>query len=179
MNGFLYILAAGFVFYLLFRFARKVFYKVLMFALIIALAIFGLYYFKIGPFEKNVTHIAVLKDKYCRGQNPEICECIVQPLAKDIEKRFSNAEIDSLKQDRINSAYIFQKSLGKIKDDAKVCLKSKGKEELWSQFIKETLHIDNALTDKLESLLDGGKQALEKKVETVKDKKEGIDGRYE
>lgn len=145
----------------------------------VALAIFGLYYFKIGPFVKNVTHISVLKERYCNDKSPEICECIVQPLAKDIEKRFTKAEIDSLKNDRINAAYIFQKSLGEIKDEAKICLKSKGKEELWSQFIKETLHIDNALTDMVENLFDDGKQALEEKVENVKDNKEGIDGRYE
>lgn len=179
MNGLLYIIGSGFVLYLLFKFARKIFYKILMIFLAVALAIFALYYFKLGPFQKNVTHISVLKEKYCTGKSPEICDCIVKPLAHDIEKRFTKAEIDSLKSDRINSAYVFQKSLSEIKGEAKFCLKSKGKEELWSQFIKETLHIDNALTDKIESLFDDGKQALEEKVETVKDSKEGIDGRYE
>ena len=45
-------------------------------------------------------------------------------------------------------------------------------------FIKETLQVNNSVTEKIEDLLKEGKTVLDEKVDDVKGKKEDLDGRY-
>lgn len=178
MEGLIYIAGSGIILFLLFKFAKRIFFKLLVILLLLAAAIFGLYYFKIGPFKKNLAHIEVIKSKYCSGDSPEICDCIVQKLETDIRGRFSEEEIIEMREDRIKCAYVFQKSLSEISDEAKSCLKKTDNEKLWGIFIKETLQVNNAVTDKIENLLKEGKTVLDEKVDDVKGKKEELDGRY-
>lgn len=178
MEGFLYIIGSGFLMYLIFKFARQLFFKLLVIVLLVGAAIFGLYYFKIGPFKSNVAHIETIKEKYCQGQTPEICNCIVSKLAQDINSRFSPSEMEAMRTDRLQCAYVFQKSMSKINASAKECLKTTDSENLWKVFIKETLQIDHAVTDKIEALLKEGKTAIDDSMNEVKDKKGVIDNKY-
>ncbi|MDB4347677.1 hypothetical protein OAB01_03370 [Bacteroidia bacterium] len=178
MDGLIYIAGSGVVLFLLFKFAKRIFFKLLLILVLIALAIFGLYYFKIGPFQSNLAHIEVVKDKYCTGKTPEICDCIVNKLEADIKSRFDHSEINEMKEDRIKCAYVFQKSMAQIATEAKSCLKQTDNEKLWSLFIKETLQVNNSVTEKIEYLLKEGKTVLDEKVDDVKGKKEDLDGRY-
>lgn len=178
MEALIYIIGSGIILWLLFKFAKHLFFKVLLILLLAAVAVFGLYYFQVGPFKDHITHISVIKAKYCSGKTPEICSCIVQKLEADIQARFTPEEIEAMKADRLESAYVYQRSMAQISDDAKSCLRQSEKEELWSTFIKETLQINNSLTDKIEDLLKEGKTLVDEKINEVKGKKEDLDRRY-
>lgn len=178
MGNLLYILIASFILYLIYKFAKQVFFKIIIIILIIAGGIFGLYYYQIGPFKENLAHINVIQNTYCEGATPEICDCIVSKLNMDINNRFSKEEILEMKEDRIQSAYVFQKSMSKISTEAKGCLKEKDKEELWGFFIKETLKLNNKVTHTIEELFSGGKTLFDEKINETKGKKEKIDQRY-
>jgi uncharacterized membrane protein (Fun14 family) len=178
MENLLYILGTSFILYLIYKFAKQVFFKIVLVALIIGAGIFALYYYQIGPFKQNIAHIEVIKNKYCNGETPEICDCIVSKLESDINSRFNPDEVILMKEDRIQSAYVFQKSMSKISDETKRCLKQKDKEELWGFFIKETLQINNKVTNKIEDLFSEGKTAVDDKINETKGKKEEIDQRY-
>jgi len=178
MEGLIYIAGSGLALFLLFKFAKRIFFKILLILLLTGAAVFGLYYFKIGPFKNNIAHIEVIKEKYCNGNTPEICDCIVKKLEADIKTRFTISEISEMKSDRIQCAYVYQKSMVKISDEAKSCLKTTGNEKLWGIFIKETLQLNNAVTEKIEDLLKEGKTAIDEKIDDVKGKKEDLDSRY-
>ena len=154
------------------------FFKLLFFVVAIAAGIFALYYYQIGPFKNNVAHIDVIKKKYCEEQKSEICDCIVKPLEADLKSRFTADELTAMKEDRVQSAYTFQKSLSVISEQSKACLKRSGNEKLWTQFIKETLQLDNAVTDKVQDLIKQGKTAVDEKLNETKSKKESIDSKY-
>ena len=179
MQGLVYLLGSGFILYLVFKFAKQIFFKILFFLLLIAGSLFALYYFEVGPFNKNVAHISVIEQKYCQDESQnDICDCIVKPLSKDINQRFSEKEIEDMKEDRIMSAYVFQKSISKISNSSKDCLKQKDKEDLWSVFIKETLQLDNAVVQKIEELIEDGKTKVDEKIQESTEKKEALDNRY-
>jgi hypothetical protein len=178
MESILYLVGGSFVIFLLYKFAKQIFFKLLITLLIIGVGIFSLYYFKIGPFNKNIVHIEELEKKYCAKENDPTCECIIKPLQADIRKRFSSSEIMEMKEDRIQCAYVFQKSLNEISTESKACLDSKGQKELWSTFIKQTLQLDNALVSKIEELFNEGKTSLDDQIEKTKTSKEELDNRY-
>ena len=110
MENILYLIGGSFVLFLLYKFAKQVFFKLLLVLLLIGAGIFSLYYFKIGPFNKNIVHISELEKEYCLDANDPTCECIIKPLKEDIEKRFNAQEIEEMKEDRVQCAYVFQKS---------------------------------------------------------------------
>ncbi len=84
-----------------------------------------------------------------------------------------------MKSDRLQCAYVYQRSLAKVSAQSQLCLKSKNKEELWSTFIKSSLQLDNELTQKAEELLDRGKVFIDDQLKGAKDRKDSIDLRYD
>lgn len=178
MEGLLYIAGGGVVLFLIYKFAKQLFFKIIIACLLLGGAVFGLYYFEIGPFKNNIAHIEVIKAKYCNGETPEICDCIVAKLEVDIKTRFTSEEIIEMKMDRVQCAYVYQKSMTKIADESKLCLKESNNEHLWGVFIKETLQLNNAVTEKVEELLEDGKSMLDDKMNDFKGKKENLDNRY-
>ncbi len=178
-SSILYIVAGTFVMYLLFKFAKNLFYKVLIILLLFCTAIYGLYYFKVGPFIENVAHIDVIRERECFKKNTDItCECIVKLLEKDISSRFNKSEIEKMKDDRSQSAYVFQKSMSAISNQAKECLKNKGQENLWRAFIKSTLQLDNSLVNGIENLIEKGKTNFDEKLNHTQCVKDNIDNKY-
>lgn len=178
MEGILYLFGGSFVLFLLFKFAKQIFFKLILGILIVGAGVFALYYFKIGPFNKNVAHIEQLEEKYCSVPEDPTCDCIVKPLKADILKRFNASEIEEMKEDRIKCAYVFQKSLNEISSSSKACLDAKDKNELWGKFIKQTLQLDNALTSKIEELIKEGKTSIDERIEKTKTNKQDLDNRY-
>lgn len=178
MENLIYLIGGGILLLFVYKFAKQVLLKVLLFICFIGLTIFGLYYFAIGPFSGNFLHIDELFNKYCETPNSPTCQCIVKPLKQDMNERFTKAELSELKKDRLQTAYVFQKSLSEISKKSKACLAEKDQDQLWSQFIKENLHLDNAIVDEIESLFHEGKTSLDEKIEETKEAKENLDRKY-
>lgn len=171
------VIVAIVVVLILLRYARKFASKIFTFIIVAALVLGVMYYKSWGPFETNVADIATLEDKYC-NKDPDICDCIVQPAKADMAIRFSEAELDSLGEMRIKSAYILKKSLASTKEQAIICLGLKGATDKYAVFLKDFVPIENQYidmaTDKIKVL--SGK--LKSEVETFRENKDKIDSRY-
>jgi hypothetical protein len=136
------------VFLLLFAIMRMVsslLWKILGMLLVLLAAALIMYTLAIGPFEKNPLDTAQMKEKYCEksASEPHICDCIVHPLEKDLEKRFTEEERKELHQNRLEWAYVVNKSLDAIKPESLSCLKIREAEDEWQAFINELLMLDN------------------------------------
>ncbi len=171
------VIVAIVVVLILLKYARKFATKILISLIVAALVVGVMYYKSWGPFETNMADIATLEYKYC-NDDPDICDCIVQPAKEDMAKRFSAIELDSLGEMRVKSAYILKRSLSATKEQATICLGLKGATDKYALFLKDFVPVENQYidmaTDKIKVL--SGK--LKSEVENFRNNKDEIDGRY-
>lgn len=154
----------------------------LMLKILILLALIGtLYYFHIWPFRQNVASVEFQENKYCEQEDPEktaICNCIVQPLRADIDRRFNKAEQDSMLTDRLKGAYVLEKSLQVIKPSAQACLKEKGFPEGWAHFTDNLASLDNKYLKMAAEKLRSGADYLKEQWKSRTGEKKEIDEKY-
>ena len=164
---------------LLIKFATRMAIKILGFAAIIAAVLGYLYYNSIGPFKQNIADISLLKTKYCEEEKDEaICDCIIGIAKKDMNKRFSKQELDSLKVQRIKAVYILKKSLNATKEDALLCLASRGEEYKYKTFLQDFVPIENEYLDFIEEKAKAASQSLKDEYSSFKENKKTIDTKY-
>jgi hypothetical protein len=159
------------------RLIKKIFWNLLL----LAIVIYGLYYFKVWPFKENVASTEYLKSKYCKADDPistATCDCIVERVSFDIDRRFSVDERKELESNRAKMAYALQKSLKSIQPEAMKCLKDQGQEAAWDAFIHDLVSLDNALLGKATDLLEKGAEKAKEKIEQTKTDKADIDKKY-
>lgn len=143
-----------------------------------------MYYFNIGPFKKNVTDLEFLKEKYCSAaaqsapQNVAICECIVKKAEKDMKSRFSSEELESMKTDKLKSAYVLQKSLEKMKTRSEICLEDQNQKDAMKKFTTDLASLDNEWLGKVAGWVNHGVDALKEKWNERKAEKTAIDDKY-
>jgi hypothetical protein len=176
--GIIIAIAVGFA---LIKFATGLIFKVLGFLALLFAAILFLYQMEIWPFEKNLATIKILELRYCDGNEEDKikCDCIVQPLKLDINKRFNREELEALNANRIKTAYILKKSLDAKELEIKACLASKGKEHLFAEFKRELIAQESDLLKKFGNWLEKGKENLSESVNELKEYKEDIDTKYD
>lgn len=162
---------------ILLRYAKKFASKIITFLVVSALVVGVMYYKSWGPFKTNVADIATLEDKYCQD-DADICDCIVQPAKSDLESRFSTAELDSLREQRIKSAYVLKKSLASTKEKAILCLGVREATDKYAVFLKDFVPVENKYIDMASDKVKELSGKLRSEVENFKDNKEEIDGRY-
>ncbi len=164
---------------LVLRFAKKILFRFFG-VLIIGGVILGyMYKESLGPFEDNVADIGLLEQKYCEEDgDADICECILDPVRKDLASKFSSAELDSLQAEKLKTLYVLQKSLRATKEAALACLAAKGASEKYTLFLQEFVPIQkkylNEAGDKVKNMGDKIKEELS----NFKDNKENIDNKY-
>ncbi len=149
--------------------------------LIVAAVIYGLYFYQIWPFNKNVANMEYLQNKYCQNTEPQaqaICNCVLQKVQKDWDNRFTKEERDALANDRLKGAYALQRSMQIIKVDAQDCLKKRGQEPAWRQFTTDLATLDNKLLGKIGGLVNSGVDMLKEEWESRKEEKAEIDSKY-
>lgn len=152
--------------------------------LLVAGIIFGLYYFNIWPFNKNVADLDFLKEKYCSESalaNPEnaaICDCIVKKAEADIKKRFTEKQLDSIKKDKLKMAYVLQKSMEKLKTRSQICLEDRQQPQAMKKFTTDLATLDNEVLGKVGGLLNSGVDLLKEKWKNRESEKEAIDEKY-
>lgn len=152
--------------------------------LLVVAIIFGLYYFNIWPFNKNVADLDYLKEKYCSEQarkDPEsaaICDCIVKKAEADIKKRFTADEMEAAKNDKLKMAYILQKSIEKQKERSKICLEDANQPQAMRKFTTDLASLDNEVLGKIGSLINSGVDVLKEKWKNREGEKNDIDAKY-
>ena len=165
----------------LLKYAVGFLFKLFGFLLIVALV--GLFCYQRGfwPFNKNLTSVSVLEERYCNGKTEDRnkCNCIVQVLKKDIHKRFSDSELKELDRDRMKSAYLVKKSLEYCEPRIKNCLETKGAESDLTEFKLEMLQMDNMGIQEAGTWFQTRKNELKKLLDDAVSDKEDVDKRYE
>ena len=149
--------------------------------LVVLALVYGLYFYKVWPFDKNVSNLDFLEEKYCNSENEEsqaICECILVKVKADLETRFTKEELKDLKSDRLKSAYSLQKSLESVKASAQNCLEEKGEENAWRRFTTDLATLDNKFLGKIGDLVNKGVDKLKAEWDSRKKEKLEIDSKY-
>ena len=179
MNGTLTIVVVAIGALLILKFAKKIFSKIVGVLVIGGAILFFMYKYSMGPFQNNLADMSALQEKYCGPEgDQDICECILTPLKKDIEGRFSAAERDSLQQQKIKAAYVLQKSLRATKETALACLALKGMTDKYSVFIKDLVPIENKYLDVVGDKARDLGDKLKEEVSNFKNNKDDIDDKY-
>jgi len=161
------------------RFAAKVVSKLIAIVLLIAAVLVFMYHKGLGPFEQNHISIVELEVKYCQlEKDPEKCECIVKPLKADIEKRFTQQELEELKKNRIKGAYILNKSFQANKEMIALCLAEKDAIGEIKEFQDDLLPFDNKIVKKLSKIITSIQKKAEESWQDLQNDKEEIDKRY-
>jgi hypothetical protein len=164
---------------LILKFAKRIFSKLIGVIIISAVIVGYMYKSSIGPFKKNVADISQLEKKYCQSDGDEdICDCILKPALQDMTDRFTIAEIDSLAVQKIKAAYILQKSLQATKEDALLCLATKGATEKYKVFLQDLIPIENNYLDSLGKKARDLGDKIKAEVNLFQDNKENIDSKY-
>jgi hypothetical protein len=161
------------------KFAKQIASKLLGLMLVTAVVIGIMYHKSWGPFKENVADIAYLTTQYCvDSKDPDICDCIVKTAQRDLEKRFTSEELDSLSEQRVKAAYVLKKSLAATKDQAMLCLGTKGVPEKYGTFLKDFVPIENKYLDMAEGKVDDVKGRLKDEFNAFKENKKSIDDKY-
>ena len=164
---------------LLLKVVKNIFSKLFGVLLIVGVVLGFMYYKGYGPFNNNVTDLSFLENKYCENDgDPDICECILKPARQDMANRFSKNELDSLAVQKIRAAYVLQKSLSATKEEALVCLASKGATDKYKVFLQDFVPIDNKYLDKIGDKARSLTDQLKGELNQLKEDKEGIDDKY-
>lgn len=174
--GSIVLLIAGF---LLLRFASTILIKILGFLFCLVAAVGMMYYFSWGPFKEYELSVEQLELRYCVTlSDSDLCECVVQPLKRDMEQRFTFEELEKIKNNKAENAYVFKKSLASTKEEAIACLKLKGQEAKYQTFIHDLIPVNNQnlewLTEKTKSM----SRKLEGAIDSFNFKKDWIDNKY-
>ena len=161
--------------YLVMRFSGKIITKLIGLVVFLLVAFVAAYMLGFGPFKPNFTNIDAIETKFCEGENKDqdICDCIVKPLKVKYYEKFTAEELAELNEDKFESAYVLQKAISSIKDEADECLESKGKENTWNVFISELIP-EGLGIDQLKGLKDKFGEILEGK----KDRKKTLDEKF-
>jgi hypothetical protein len=166
---------------ILLKFATRIALKVLGFVLIVGLVVGFMYYNSMGPFKGGEADILELREQYC-GNTPkadaDICDCIVRLAEADLEMRFTKSELDSLRQDKLKSIYILEKSLKATKVEAIACLTARNSEDKYKAFLQDFIPIENEYLDKIQEGAQGIKEKLQEEYDSFINEKEELDEKY-
>jgi len=179
MNFSLSVLGAIMLAFFVLRFAKKIVVKLIGFLLISAAVIGLMYYNSWGPFEHNIAELSHLQDKYCiNNADEDICDCIVQPIERDMIQRFTPDELKILSAQRIKVAYVLKKSMNKTKEQALSCLEKRNATEKYKQFIHDFIPIENKYLIFAEDKVDELTGAVKDEVTSFQESKKSIDDKY-
>ncbi len=164
---------------LLIRFATKFLMKLFGWILLIGLGVYAMYHFGLGPFKQNPISIATWEEKYCGEPNDKVtCDCIVMPIKKDLQSRFSSSELSEIEEDRAQLLYVVQRSFSVAKPEIQRCLGEANAEEALENFRNDMIPIDNSILEEIEQLAEGIKEDAQHQLDGLKSKKEALDNKY-
>jgi hypothetical protein len=133
--------------------------SIILFILAIIALLLILYFNNVFPFDKvyNLDH---LQKTYCEpDRSSNKCLCIVEPIIKDIESKYSKEELSELNEDKVQVSLEIARSFKDNKSEIMDCLKQKGAEAELKEFIAELFKVEvdtdeiMKLKEQLESLM--------------------------
>ena len=85
-----------------------------------------------------------LQEKYCNGDDADKakCDCIITPLLKEFDKKYSSEEIQELSKNKAKSIKEILETANANKAEIKACLKEDKSESFWKDFIKDVKKVD-------------------------------------
>lgn len=176
IGGLVTILIAG----LLIRFATKFLMKLFGWLLLIGVGVYAMYHFGIGPFEQNPISIQTWEAKYCGESNDKVtCDCIVMPIKKDLESRFTSIELADIEKDRAQLLYVVQRSFAAVKPEIQRCLGDANADQALENFKNDLIPIDNGILEEIKSLAEGIKESAESQLDELMSKKDSLDKKYD
>lgn len=176
IGGLVTIIIAG----LLIRFASKLLMKLVGWLLLIGVAVFAMYHFGIGPFKQNPVSVSLWEEKYCEnGADQVTCDCIVKIIKADMQKRFTEVELEAIEKDRTQLLYVVQRSFNAVKPEIQACLGEANAEKALEDFRNDLIPIDNDVLQEIKQLAEGIKEGAQNQLDELLSKKESLDKKYE
>jgi hypothetical protein len=140
--------------YLLLRTISKVFFKILFIIFLIGALVYILLFYRGGLLDLGNKEFILyeLQEKYCTGEDKDQvkCECIINPLLKEFNKKYSGEEIKELQKNKAKSIKEILKIANVNKEKINACLKENKSESVWKDFIKDVKKID--VKDKIKQI---------------------------
>jgi hypothetical protein len=165
---------------ILIRFATKFLLKLLGWFILIALGIYALYHYGIGPFEQNPISIQTWEDKYCNNPEDKVtCDCIVYPIKNDLESRFTTSELAEIEKDRAQMLYVVQRSFVAVKPQIQRCLGNANADKALEDFKNDLIPIDNDVLEEIQQFAEDVKAGAQKQIDDMSNKKESLDEKYD
>jgi hypothetical protein len=139
---------------LLIRSVSRIIFKVFFIILLLGLLAYFLLFFRGGLLDLGNKEFILyeLQEKYCKGddKNQVKCNCIINPLLKEFNKKYSREEIQELSKNKAKSIKEILKTANAKKAEIKTCLTENKSESLWKDFVKDVKKID--VKDKLKQI---------------------------
>jgi hypothetical protein len=123
---------------LLIKFVAKIFFKVLIFLAVAGIICYLIFFYTGGNRNSGEKTFMLysLQEKYCAGKLDTVkCECIINPLLNDLNKKYKSEEIAEISKDPAKTVEVLVKLLSENRTDIKACLKEKNAEHDWNEFI--------------------------------------------
>lgn len=121
------------------RFITKNFFKIIGIIVVIGIILFFLFLWKGGliKFGQDEFVLIELQNEYC-GENYDTvyCDCIINPLLKDILSEYNLEELNEIRKDNLKTAKIIYESIRRNKKDINKCLNKNKSGSLWKEFIE-------------------------------------------
>ncbi|MBJ04851.1 MAG: hypothetical protein CMP65_02985 [Flavobacteriales bacterium] len=111
--------------------------KILFRLIILIILIIGLYIGYQQVFQKNI--IDNLTNLYCKEKETKTahCTCFIDPILRDLEKRFPDESLDQLKKNKLKCNTEFIKSYKTMETEIKNCLTENNKDNILKEILNE------------------------------------------
>ena len=161
----------------LMRWAGNFLMKLIGFIVFIGVIGLVLYHYEVGPF-KDLRSVNLLEEKYCSDPEPNSfkCECIVEIIDRDLNKRYTAEELRALENDKWKMGISMLKSFEANKDEIKACLKEHDAEHELDEFVEEVMVLNK---EKTKNAWDKIKDFLGNKLDSLGEVWEDVERRYE
>lgn len=129
---------------ILIRFIAQIFFRFIGVLLLLGVAAYFLFFWNGGLLDVGNKDFILyeLEAKYCKEANSVKCDCIIQPIKKDIESRYSSSQIAEIQKDKLKSFKILYESVNRKKTEIQRCLGDKKSSNVWGDFMKEIIGFD-------------------------------------
>jgi len=151
------------------KFITKILAKIIAVLLVVAAIGYLLFFWNGGLVNlgKKDFILYKLEDRYCtEGKNEIKCECIIMPLKRDIESKYTPEEIEELKEDRMKSMEVILKSFEENREEIKDCLKENDAMQFWDDFVEDLKKLE--LGKKFKELFEDLKKSAKAESNEIK-----------
>lgn len=126
--------------FLIIRYMTKIILKIIGILVLLAVGAYFALFWKGGLAGLSGDQFILyeLEEKYCKNEKDiATCDCIIQPIKSDIEKKYNKADIEAMASNDAKSLLVLTTSLNKNRNEISQCLKSKKSPDKLKLFLDE------------------------------------------